>query len=431
MSISLKPNYQLECSFCGLTYEDDGIILKCREPHVDSLLCTRYAKGSQPFDRNKEGIFRYGGWLPASREFADAGGPITYKSVGLSSYVQLENLWVSFNGFWPERGGWLTTATFKELEAYSVLARLPAGHRQILVVASAGNTGAAFAYVCSKFSIPCLIIVPGCSLNKMYFSEGFDGESVKIVSISDGTYDDAIALSMLCSKCPAFVLEGGVSNVARRDGIGTTLLSAVEVMKRLPEFYFQAIGSGTGAIAIFETANRVIDYGGFGSTVPRLFLSQNLPFAPVFRSWKRRSRLLVKTGGARTRRQLSAITANVLSNARPPYSLKGGLYDCLKQSLGDVLAIKNEEVYAATHIFQLTEGIDLEPAAAVAVASLIKSVRMQKVPRHSSVLLHITGGGFAHGGRTAKLRKAWPSLETPRSQLNSLTLRAIAQLFGC
>ena len=48
-----------------------------------------------------------------------------------------------------------------------------------------------------------------------------------------------------------FIAEGGAKNVARRDGMGTTVLSAVTTIGEIPDAYFQAVGSGTGAIAIF------------------------------------------------------------------------------------------------------------------------------------------------------------------------------------
>ena len=40
--------------------------------------------------------------------------------------------------------------------------------------------------------------------------------------------------------------EGGARNAARRDGMGTTVLAAVEAAGEIPDHYFQAVGSGTG-----------------------------------------------------------------------------------------------------------------------------------------------------------------------------------------
>ena len=50
--------------------------------------------------------------------------------------------------------------------------------------------------------------------------------------------------------------EGGARNVARRDGMGTTVLEYARVTGEMPCHYLQAIGSGTGGIAFL--------YGRYG-----------------------------------------------------------------------------------------------------------------------------------------------------------------------
>ncbi len=49
---------------------------------------------------------------------------------------------------------------------------------------------------------------------------------------------------------------------------------SVETIGQLPDYYFQAIGSGAGAIAAWEAATRLVEDGRFGCTVPSLMLSQ-------------------------------------------------------------------------------------------------------------------------------------------------------------
>ena len=48
--------------------------------------------------------------------------------------------------------------------------------------------------------------------------------------------------------------------MARRDGMATTVL-AVTHIGRIPDYYFQAVGSGTGAIAAWEANLRLIEDG--------------------------------------------------------------------------------------------------------------------------------------------------------------------------
>ena len=70
------------------------------------------------------GIFRYIDWLPVDQAISVDGRPTTYKSEALARHLKLKNLWISFNGYWPEKGGSLETCSFKELEASAVLAQL-------------------------------------------------------------------------------------------------------------------------------------------------------------------------------------------------------------------------------------------------------------------------------------------------------------------
>lgn len=93
------------------------------------------------------------------------------------------------------------------------------------------------------------------------------------------------------------------------------------------------------------------------------------------------------------RHQAEEICAKVLSNRKPPYSLKGGLFDALSETGGDMFAVTNEEAGNAGALFEKTEGIDIEPAAAVAVASLKQAIEQKKVEKEAVIMLNITGGG--------------------------------------
>ena len=54
---------------------------------------------------------------------------------------------------------------------------------------------------------------------------------------------------------------------------------------RIPEHYFQAVGSGTGGISAWEASLRLKEDGRFGSNCSRLHLAQNLPNAPIYYAW--------------------------------------------------------------------------------------------------------------------------------------------------
>ena len=385
----MPQHYTVKCQFCGATLEDDGFVLECPLKHKEpALLLTHYSTRRFEPESLSEGIFRYRKWLPICHSLRRAGKTVTYQSQKLCDRLGLPNLWIAFNGYWLEKGAMLETATFKELEAYTVLSRLPQQHRGTLVVASAGNTAAAFAHVCSQNQVPCLLIVPSQGLAKLKFTAPLD-PCVRLISLVDADYDDAIQLAENLAQQDSFFLEGGVRNIGRRDGIGTTLLNAVEAIGQLPDYYFQAIGSGAGAIAVHEAAKRLVCEGQFGRKLPQLMLSQNFPFMPIYHAWKSHTQQFPQHEG---KQQVKQILATVLSNQRPPYAIKGGVYDALTESQGDILFADNLETVGAMRLFQEIEGIEIEPAAGVAFASLIKAVKDDQLDQNAIVLLYITGG---------------------------------------
>ena len=424
------PRYELRCQSCGGTFEDDGFLLECSTQHEPALLVTEYRDKRFEPDTYAEGIFRYRKWLPGTRVLSGAGSSVTYKSEKLNYIIGLPNMWVVFNGHWPEKGAALETPTFKDLEAWAVLSRIPEQHEGVLVIASAGSTAAAFARVCSLNKVPCLIIIPEAGLPNLQFPEGTD-PCVKIISLTGFTdYSDAIALADRVSRIDGFFSGGGVKNVARRDGLGTTMLNAVETIGQVPDYYFQAVGSGAGGIAAYQAAKRLVEDGRFGKKLPRLMLSQNLPFVPIYLSWKSCRRELIGINDDDGKKQIQQVAAPVLTNRRPAYSMRGGVFDILTETQGDMLTADNFETRHAKQLFEEAEGIDIDPAGAVAFATLIKTARYDGIERDAVVLLNITGGGRHRQRLDKRLIAARPALEfSEKDILLGETLERIVELF--
>ena len=126
----------------------------------------------------------------------------------------------------------------------------------------------------------------------------------------------------------------------------------------------------------------------------KLMVSQNSPFLPIKEAWDARSREMLPLDDHLARKQVEEINAKVLSNRRPPYSLTGGLYDALLETNGEVLSATNCEAAEAAQLFLETEGNDISPAASVAVASLIETVKNGKIDKEATIMLNITGGGI-------------------------------------
>jgi cysteate synthase len=393
MNSAEKTNYMLESLISGNIFPDTGWILDPPEDGVPAFVRAVYEKTQLNLRGPEHGLYTFADWLPIGRELEGSSPPVTYKSEGLAAKLGLSNLYITFSGYWPEKGAHMSTCSFKETEAYSVCGRLDPDMEKILVVASAGNTSRSFARVCSDNNIPLLLCVPEDNIGALWFDRPIKDHVKLVVSRSGSDYFDAIHLSNLACNLDHFIPEGGAKNVARRDGMGTTVLSAATTIGEIPEYYFQAIGSGTGAIAAWEANLRLIADGRFGNRKMKLMVSQNKPFTPIYDAWKAGSRSMLPLSDDVAREQVIEILAKVLSNRKPPYSLKGGLFDAMKDAGGDVLLATNEEALLAATLFEETEGIDIHPAAAIATATLINAVAEGKVEKDAIIMLNITGGG--------------------------------------
>lgn len=355
------------------------------------------------------GIWKYIDWLPVNGVIEQfTGGPIAYKSEALAGELGIKDLWVAFNGHWPERGADLPSCSFKDLEAPPTVRRLiERGGKDVLVVSSAGNTGRAFAHMSCLTGYPLVLVVPSSAVPKLWLPPGDDDASSIFVVSVEGDYTDAIQVGEGISGKPGFVPEGGARNIARRDGMGTVVLESVLTMGSLPDRYFQAVGSGTGGIAAWEASLRLIGDGRFGSKLPVLHLAQNLPCAPIYNAVH---------GGTHDPKCPNGMYDAVLFNRRAPFDIPGGVSAALAATNGSVVGITNQEAEEASRLFERLEGNDVMPAAAVAVAALIKAVAEGQVGKDEKLLLNITGGGEGRLKRGSSLDTLNPDLNVPKGE---------------
>ena len=378
----------------GRIFDDEGWTLADPQSPGPSLVRAVYANSKFTPREDLKGIYRYADWMPVRRTLKNSCAPATYKSKGLAKFLGLDNLYITFSGYYPKVGARFQTCSFKETEAFSVCARMSRKEDRVLIVQSAGNTARAFAQICSDNDIPVVICIPEDSKHDLWFHKKLD-KCVKLIAVPHGCdYYDAIHLGEKLARNPRFFLEGGAKNVARRDGMGTTILSHVEVTGRIPDAYFQAVGSGTGAIAAWENAERLAADGRFGENKMRVYVAQNAPFTLICDSWKARTRQLAELTPEAGRRQAEIILAKVLANRQPPYSIAGGLFDVLSKSGGDAFAVPNDGIMYWLLMFRNLEGYDLLPASCAAVSALAQAVKEGKVRRDENIMLNCTGGGL-------------------------------------
>ena len=422
--------YTLKCVATNREFEDTGWLLEDSQSDEPSLVRAVYKNKQLELKGDEYGLYTFCDWLPVSRALKGSAAPVTFRSEGLGKHLGLNNLYITLNGYSPRNGAAMTTCSFKETEAFSVCGRAKADEERVLVVASAGNTARAFARVCSENNIPLLLSVPADNLSAMWFEKPLN-KCVKLIACEKGgDYFDAIHLSDMVLKSPRFYAEGGAKNVARRDGMATTVLSAVTTIGRIPDYYFQAVGSGTGAIAAWEANMRLIEDGRYGDNTMKLMVSQNAPFVPMYDAWRADSRAMLPYDADKARRDVAIIDAKVLSNRKPPYGIKGGLYDALKATDGEILVATNMQGRKAAKLFKELEGVDIHPAAGFATATLIKAVQDGKIDKDAVVMLNITGAGEEAFKAEHDVVYKEPDLVFPLNATTEEVVEAVEALFS-
>jgi cysteate synthase len=260
-----------------------------------------------------------------------------------------------------------------------------------MICASAGNTARAFAYFCGLENFPLIVIVGKDHAERLYLPANHPNKSVKLIVIEDGDYYDAKVFSKKISQhLDSWQMEGGIHNVARRDGIGSLIIDAAFAIGELPAHYFQGIGGGPGPVGVHEMANRLIEAEIFEGPVPRQHVSQNEEHCPIHNAWQAKRPHLTDSDFPEDEVE---VFSDLLLNKAPAYQIKGGVYDILKESDGQTYIVSKEDAKKAKTMFESIEGIDIMSPAAVALASLIQSLDSGDIGADDCTVLNISGGG--------------------------------------
>ena len=410
-------NYTLKCLKTNDEFEDDYTL------HYtdDALIQAEYKKEFEPL--NEKGVWRYFDWLPTEETSSQIAGTITYHAEELGERLGLSNLWVAFHGYWPEKDALCPTGSFKDMEAVPTIQRMKDHSCKGMICASAGNTARAFTHFCAEDNFPLIVVVADIHAHRIWVQKRMEMDSVKVVVVKDGTYQDAKDVAKELSKSlDGWQLEGGAHNIARRDGIGSLILNSYEEIGKLPDHYFQAVGGGPGPIGVYEMMERLIDSGHYDGDVAKLHLSQNPEHCPIHNAWQRGSRKLTPEDFPE---EDVEVYSDYLLSETPAYSVVGGVYDVLEATDGETYAIEEDDAIKAGKILEEIEEIDVLSPAKVALASLIQAKEEGKVDEDDCILLNISGGGIERLKREKETKIVTPWVIDTKKKLVDKILNSL------
>jgi cysteate synthase len=411
--------YKLRCLDTGDLIED-AYTLKYTE---NALL---QAKFNGPIEvKQLDGVWKYLDWIPTSTSNEYVAGTTTYKAEALGKSLGMSNLWVTFHGYWPEKGGLCPTGSFKDMEAVPTIQRLHDHGCKGLICASAGNTARGFTHFCGLADMPLIVVVGKDHGHRIWTKVGHPTESVKVVVVEDGDYYDAKTVAKaIAKKLTGWQMEGSVHNVARRDGIGSLILDAAFTIGAMPDHYFQGIGGGPGPIGVHEMAERLIESGQFEGPVPRQHLSQNVEHSPIHNAWQaKRDHLLPEDYPLHD----VEVYSDYLMNKGPAYGQVGGVHDILKASNGQTYVVERDDAIAAKTQFESVEGIDIMTPGAVAMASLQQALASGEVNPDACTVLNISGGGVERLKQDYATETVEPWLRVTKADGAAMIIEALEQ----
>ena len=411
--------YMLKCLGTGDLIED-AYTLNYTE---NALLQAQF---DSPMEvKQLDGVWKYLDWIPTSTSNEYVAGTTTYKAEALGQSLGMSNLWVTFHGYWPEKGGICPTGSFKDMEAVPTIQRLHDHGCKGLICASAGNTARGFTHFCGLAGMPLIVVVGKDHGHRIWTKVGHPTDSVKVVVVEDGDYYDAKTVAKaIAKKLTGWQMEGSVHNVARRDGIGSLILDAAFTIGAMPEHYFQGIGGGPGPIGVHEMAERLIESGQFEGPAPRQHLSQNVEHSPIHNAWQaNRDHLIAEDYPPHD----VEVYSDYLMNKGPAYGQVGGVHDILKASDGQTYVVERDDAVSAKTQFESIEGIDIMTPGAVAMASLQQALDSGEVDPDACTVLNISGGGVERLKQDHATETVDPWLRVTKADGAAMIIEALEQ----
>ena len=290
--------------------------------------------------------------LEAPRLAEAAGG-------GLRVYLKCEG----FNptGSFKDRG--MTLAVSKALEEGS----------RAVICASTGNTSASAAAYAARGGLRAFVVVPkgAVALGKLS-QAAIHGATVLMV---EGSFDQALAIVREISATRPVTLVNHI-NPFRIEGQKTAAFEVADQLGRAPDYHLVPVGNA-GNITAYWRGYKEYCAAGRAKTLPRMVGFQAAGAAPLVEN-----RVIPEPKTVAT-----AIRVGNPASWKPAVA-------AVHESEGWVDAVTDDEILHAYRLLAREEGVFMEPAAAAAVAGLVKSAKAGRLDAGATCVLTLTGHGL-------------------------------------
>jgi threonine synthase len=344
-------------------------------PACGSSLLVAYAGNNElPDGTDDEGIWRYRSFLPINEDPVTLGEGDTplleARRLDPSGGLLLKNETVNPTGSFKDRPVAVAATVARELDLSGLLC------------ASTGNTGVAVAAYAARAGLPAVCVVPETTpAAKMLQIEAVGARIVRV----RGNYSDAYELARAAAENFGWAnLTSTYVNPYMLEGDKTVAFELFEQLKeKVPDWVLVPVGAGPLLAAIHK------GFEELGVSGPRMVAVQAAGCAPVVRAFE---------SGAKEVREWDHPVETAASSIADP--LRGYPEDgtrtlsVVRESGGRAVAVSEEETRKATIDLARSEGLLVEPGAAVAVAAHRKLSDEKLIREGETAAIVLTGHGL-------------------------------------
>ncbi|MBB4303852.1 threonine synthase [Rhodobium orientis] len=367
----------LRCTACGRDTDIADVPSLC--PSCGEILDLHIApREREPEVAKPVGLWRWADHLPHCRpehriSLGEGQSPLL-AAPRLAGDLGLKNLWIKNDSIMP-------TASFKD-RAVALATSLARNYgRPGLVLSSSGNAGASGAAYAARAGLPLVVFVPASAPEAKLRQIAAAG--ARLVTI-DGKTSDCCRLADELARARGWVnLTTTYHNPYGVDAYATL---AYETVRLDPDVVLLPVSSGPILAGIMKGYAR-LKAAGTITRIPRPIAVQSAACAPIVRAFE--------TGGAIEPWDHQPTIASALNDTLAGYEHDGDYtLSWIRRHNGAAAAIDDDTVRAGVRKLARTEGILVEPSAAVPIAAIPTLIERGLISRDERILAVATGHGL-------------------------------------
>lgn len=367
-SQSYEPFARAKCEQCGSVW---------LEPHYDYIRFKREIL--QGLTNRPRNLWRYHDVLPVGALTDLECDDVGYTALRLPRRYN-ESLGLSQLYIKDERLG--PTHSFKDRQAAVAVAAMVEAGIQECVIASTGNAAVAYAAACARARIKLWVFMTSLvPQDKLRETALFGAEVIKV----SGTYDQTKQIAADFAAQRGLLLDRGAQSIPARESMKTIAYEIVEQLGwRAPDWYIQAVSGGLGPLGVYHGFQE-LQRMGLIDKIPALGVIQAAGCAPMVNAFK---------AGKSTAEAVTPHTLIAILSTGDPGQTYTRLWSLTQQHGGAMESVSDREAYDAMLKLAKSEGLAMEPAAAVAFAGTQKLIEQGIIGRDDLMVVNCTGHTF-------------------------------------